>query len=63
MSEIITKSSLVDTHTHITPNVDDGASSLEMSLEMLRSEAEQAGICRGCSVAERGEAAAGGGRS
>ena len=32
---------LVDTHTHITPNVDDGASSPEMSLEMLRIEAEQ----------------------
>ena len=38
-----TKNHLVDTHTHITPNVDDGASSPEMSLEMLRSEAEQGG--------------------
>ena len=34
---------LIDTHTHITPNVDDGANSPEMSLEMLRSEAEQGG--------------------
>ena len=33
MSENITKSRLVDTHTHITPNVDDGASSPEMALE------------------------------
>ena len=32
---------LIDTHTHITPNVDDGAGSMEMSLAMLRSEAEQ----------------------
>ena len=32
---------LIDTHTHITPMVDDGASSMEMSLAMLRSEAEQ----------------------
>ncbi len=63
MNDIKTNNRLIDTHTHITPNVDDGASSLEMSLEMLRSEAEQAGICRGCSVAECGEAAAGGGRS
>lgn len=34
---------LADTHTHITPNVDDGSSGLEMSLEMLRSEAAQWG--------------------
>ena len=41
MSDIIMKPHLTDIHTHITPNVDDGASSLKMSLEMLRSEAEQ----------------------
>ena len=41
MSDIKTKPHLTDIHTHITPNVDDGASSLKMSLEMLRSEAEQ----------------------
>ena len=34
---------LIDIHTHITPNVDDGSSSIEMSLEMLRSEAAQGG--------------------
>lgn len=43
MIDIKTKNHLVDTHTHITPNVDDGASSPDMSLEMLRSEAEQGG--------------------
>ena len=32
---------LIDIHTHITPNVDDGSSSIEMSLEMLRSEVAQ----------------------
>ena len=32
---------LIDTHTHIAPGVDDGSSSMEMSLAMLRSEAEQ----------------------
>lgn len=32
---------LIDTHTHIAPNVDDGSSNMEMSLAMLRSEAEQ----------------------
>ena len=36
---------LVDTHTHITPNVDDGSTSMEMSLEMLRTEAAQGGSC------------------
>ena len=41
MSDIKTKPHLTDIHTHITPNVDDGASSLKMSIEMLRSEAEQ----------------------
>ena len=41
MSDIITKPHLIDIHTHITPNVDDGSYSLKMSLEMLRSEAEQ----------------------
>ena len=35
---------MIDIHTHITPNVDDGSSGIEMSLEMLRSEAAQ-----GCS--------------
>ena len=34
---------LADIHTHITPNVDDGATSMEMSLEMLRTEAAQGG--------------------
>ena len=34
---------IIDTHTHITPNVDDGSSSIEISLEMLRSEAAQGG--------------------
>ena len=34
---------LIDIHTHITPGVDDGADNLKMSLEMLRSEAEQGG--------------------
>lgn len=33
---------LIDTHTHIAPGVDDGSSSMEMSLAMLRSEAKQA---------------------
>ena len=32
---------LIDTHTHIAPGVDDGAGSMEMSLAMLRSEAQQ----------------------
>ena len=32
---------LIDIHTHIAPNVDDGSKSMEMSLAMLRSEAEQ----------------------
>lgn len=32
---------IIDTHTHITPSVDDGSSSIDMSLEMLRSEAVQ----------------------
>lgn len=43
MSDTKMKHHLTDIHTHITPNVDDGASSLEMSLEMIRSEAEQGG--------------------
>ena len=34
---------LADIHTHITPNVDDGSTSMEMSLEMLRTEAAQGG--------------------
>ena len=29
---------MIDLHTHILPNVDDGASSLEMALEMIREE-------------------------
>ena len=32
---------MLDIHTHIPPNVDDGSSDMEMSLEMLRSEAVQ----------------------
>ena len=34
---------MIDIHTHITPNVDDGSSGIEMSLEMLRSEVAQGG--------------------
>ena len=34
---------MIDIHTHITPNVDDGSSGIGMSLEMLRSEVEQGG--------------------
>ena len=32
---------MIDFHTHILPNIDDGSSSLEMSIRMLRMEAEQ----------------------
>lgn len=32
---------VVDFHSHILPNVDDGSSSLEQSLEMLEMEAQQ----------------------
>ena len=32
---------IIDIHTHITPNVDDGARDMEMSLEMLRNEVAQ----------------------
>ncbi|MBR5020075.1 MAG: hypothetical protein IKY17_00455 [Oscillospiraceae bacterium] len=32
---------MIDFHSHILPGVDDGSSSLEMSLQMLRMEAEQ----------------------
>jgi len=32
---------MIDIHTHITPNVDDGSSSIEMSMGMLRSEVTQ----------------------
>ena len=32
---------MIDIHTHITPNVDDGARDIVMSIEMLRSEAAQ----------------------
>ena len=31
----------IDIHTHITPNVDDGSTGMEMSLEMLRLETAQ----------------------
>ena len=34
-------SSLIDFHSHILPLIDDGSKSLEMSIEMLRLEAEQ----------------------
>ena len=34
---------MIDIHTHITPNVDDGSSSIEMSMDMLRSEVAQGG--------------------
>ncbi len=32
---------MIDFHNHILPNMDDGSKSLEMSLSMLRSAAEQ----------------------
>lgn len=32
---------MTDTHTHILPNMDDGAASVEISAEMLRSEKRQ----------------------
>lgn len=32
---------ITDFHSHILPKIDDGSSSLEMSIEMLRMEAEQ----------------------
>ena len=32
---------MIDIHIHITPNVDDGSSSIEMSMDMLRSEVTQ----------------------
>ncbi len=32
---------MIDIHTHILPNMDDGASSVEVSAELLRMEAEQ----------------------
>lgn len=32
---------MIDLHTHILPKMDDGASSSDLSLEMLRMEAEQ----------------------
>ena len=35
------KEILIDIYTHITPNVDDGARDIVMSIEMLRSEAAQ----------------------
>lgn len=38
-------SPMVDFHSHILPEIDDGSNSLEMSLQMLRMEAEQ-GITR-----------------
>ncbi len=33
--------SIVDTHTHILPGIDDGSASVSESLELLRMEAEQ----------------------
>ena len=33
--------SIVDFHTHILPHVDDGSANVEMSLDMLRRQAEQ----------------------
>ncbi len=32
---------MIDIHTHILPNVDDGSSSLEMSIEMIKQELNQ----------------------
>ena len=32
---------ITDFHSHVLPNIDDGSSSLEISIEMLRMEAEQ----------------------
>ena len=32
---------MVDIHTHVLPGIDDGADSVETSLEMIRSEVEQ----------------------
>lgn len=32
---------IVELHSHILPNIDDGSDSVEMSLAMLRREAEQ----------------------
>jgi len=34
-------SRIIDTHCHMLPNIDDGSSSVEMSLQMLRRSAEQ----------------------
>ena len=33
---------MIDIHSHIIPNIDDGSKSLEMSLEMLK-RAEESG--------------------
>ena len=35
------KLSMIDFHNHILPNIDDGSSSLEMSLEMLENASKQ----------------------
>lgn len=32
---------IIELHSHILPNIDDGSDSVEMSLDMLRREAEQ----------------------
>ncbi len=32
---------MIDLHTHILPNIDDGAESIEVSIEMLKKEMEQ----------------------
>jgi len=40
----MTMNGLVDFHSHILPGIDDGSSSLEESIAMLRMEVEQ-GIC------------------
>lgn len=38
-------STVVDFHTHVLPGIDDGSASVDVSLALLRAEAEQ-GICR-----------------
>lgn len=41
MADRYNENNQIDIHTHITPNVDDGSSSIEMSLDMLRSEVDE----------------------
>lgn len=43
-TETAARLQVLDFHTHILPLVDDGASSVQMSVEMLRRSAEQ-GVC------------------